>query len=128
MNILDEDIDVIQQQRLRAGKVRFRKIGRDVGRLGLKDRNGVIPLLHTLRRPTFFTRDHGFYHPKLRHAGYCLVYLDVTPEKAADYTRRFLRHKAFRTQAQRMGKVVRVRHNGLTFWQVGDEEAHRVGW
>jgi len=33
----------------------------------MKDHNEIILLLHTLRQPTFFTRDHGFYHPTLLH-------------------------------------------------------------
>jgi hypothetical protein len=75
----------------------------------MKDRNDIIPLLHSRRRPTFFTHDVGFYDPKLRHAGDCLVCLQVDEDEAADYIRRLLRHPAFRTKAQRMGKVIRVR-------------------
>jgi hypothetical protein len=63
MNVLDEDIDLYQRQRLEAKKIHVRQIGVEIGRAGMKDRNGVIPALHALRRPTFFTRDHGFYHP-----------------------------------------------------------------
>lgn len=74
----------------------------------MKDRGEIIPLLHTLRRPTFFTRDHDFYKADLRHLRYCLVFLDVAFDEAAEFIRRFLRHTAFRTQAQRMGRVVRV--------------------
>jgi hypothetical protein len=39
------------------------------------DREEIIPLLHSLRQPTFFTRDRGFYRPGLLHSAYCLVYL-----------------------------------------------------
>ncbi|MGH9766776.1 MAG: hypothetical protein ACREAB_05010 [Blastocatellia bacterium] len=80
----------------------------------MDDHNQIIPLLHSLRRPTFFTRVHDFYKPNLRHSGYCLVCLDLPPDEVAEYIHCFLRHKSFRTQAQRMGKVVRVRHSGLT--------------
>lgn len=128
MNVLDEDIDFYQRERLRNKKVHFREIGVEVGRFGMEDREQIIPLLHDLRRPTFFTQDHGFYHPKLRHPGYCLVYLDVAPHEAADFIYRFLRHPDFRTQAQRMGKVIRLRHNRITYWQVGQEGVHLIGW
>ena len=128
MNILDEDIDAIQRERLEARRIHIRQIGVETGRSGMKDRDEIIPLLHTLRHPTFFTRDHNFYHPTLRHAGYCLVYLDVAVKEVADCIRRFLRHPAFRTQAQRMDKVVRIRHSGLTYWQVGEETEHVIGW
>jgi len=130
VTILDEDIDSVERERLGAWRIPFRRIGCEVGRSGMKDRDEVIPLLHTLRRrrPTLFTRDHGFYDPKLRHTGYCLVYLDVAFDEAACTIRRFLRHPAFRTQTQRMGKVVRVRHSGISYWQVDKESEHMVGW
>jgi hypothetical protein len=128
VNILDEDIIAPEHERLRNWRIHFRIIGFDVGRFGWQDRDQIVPFLHSRRRPTFFTQDHDFYHPRLRHSGYCLVYLDVAPDEAADYIRRFLRHPSFRTQAQRMGKVVRVRHSGLTYWQVGDKNPHLVGW
>jgi hypothetical protein len=128
VNILDEDISVVECERLRARKLHFQQIGKGVGRLGMKDRDAIIPLLHTLRRPTFFTRDHGFYHPSLRHSAYCLVYLDVAFDEIADFIRRFLRHASFRTQAQRMGKVLRVHHSGVSYWQARMKKVHALSW
>jgi hypothetical protein len=128
VNILDEDIGLAQCERLTARRIHFRQIGVGVGRSGMKDRDEIIPLLHTRRRPTFFTLDEDFYHPTLCHGGYCLVYFDVDPNEVAHYIRRFLRHKAFRTKAQRMGKVVRVRPGRISYWQVGEERAHLIGW
>lgn len=94
----------------------------------LKDRNDIIPLLHTLHRPTFFSCDHRFYRAQLRHAGYCLVWLDVLDDEAAAYIRRLLRHQAFRTQVQRMGKVVRVRHSDVSYWQLHERKERIVSW
>ncbi|MCI0525525.1 MAG: hypothetical protein L0Y75_09710 [Acidobacteria bacterium] len=94
----------------------------------MKDRNEIIPLLHTLRRSTFFTRDRDFYLPELRHSGYCLVFLEVAPSQTAHYLRRFLRHPTFRTQAQRMGKVISVHKDGIAYWQVGVDETQKVEW
>jgi hypothetical protein len=128
MNILDEDIRRHQRQRLEVWRIHFRQIGVEVGHSGMKDRDEIIPLLHTRRRPTLFTQDHGFYDPKLRHAGYCLVYLDVHTGEVAEHIRRFLRHRAFRAQTQRMGKVVRVRRSGLTYWQINQPHEHIVSW
>jgi hypothetical protein len=128
VNILDEDISIDECERLRARKIHFRQIGKGVGRLGMKDRADIIPLLHALRRPTFFTRDHGFYHTSLLHPAYCLVYLDVAFDEIAEFIRRFLRHPAFRTQAQRMGKVVRVYHGGVSYWQVNVKKAQALRW
>jgi len=42
--------------------------------------------------------------------------------------RRFLRHEAFRTQSQRLGKVVRVRHSGLTWREVGGKAERALSW
>lgn len=99
MNIPDEDISVIEREWLRACKIHFRQIGVEIGRLGMKDRTDIIPLLHTLYHPTFFTRDHGFYHRSLLHPAYCLVYLNVAFDEIAEFIRRFLQHIAFRTRA-----------------------------
>jgi hypothetical protein len=128
VNILDEDIGLGQRHLLTDRKIHFRQIGVEIGRSGMKDRIDIIPLLHRLRRPTFFTLDHGFYHPTLRHQGYCLVFLDVWEDEAAEYIRRFLRHTAFRTQAQRMGKVVRIHHSGVSYWQLGVKKPHALSW
>jgi len=128
VNILDENIVVTQRELLRSWKIHFRRIGDEVGRMGMKDRDEIIPLLHTPRRPTFFTRDHDFYKADLCHSGYCLVFLDVVFDEATDFIRHFLRHRAFRTRMQRMGKVVHVSHSGITYWQVDREEAYALGW
>ena len=128
MNVLDENIVSHQRQLLEDRGLHLRQIGFELGRAGMKDRNEVVPLLHTLRRPTFFTRDHDFYRADLRHAGYCLVLLDVKSREAADFIRRFLRHPSFRTQAQRMGKVVRVRHSGLSWWEVSAKTERAASW
>ena len=128
MNILDEDIGRSQHQQLATWKIHCRQIGREIGRSGLKDHEEIIPLLHRLKRPTFFTLDHGFYRPRLLHQGYCLVFLDIWEDEAAEYIRRFLRHAPFRTRSQRMGKVVRLRHSNASYWQVNRKEEHILSW
>ena len=79
-------------------------------------------------RPTFFTRDSDYYRRTLLHSRYCLVHLDVDFDEVGEYARRFLRHRSFRTRAQRMGRVVRVRHDGMSYWQVGDEKEQALNW
>jgi len=128
MNIFDENITADQRKLLRTWKVHFRHIGSEIGYRGMDDHEEIIPLLHTLRQPTFFTGDDDFYKLNLRHNSYCIVYLDVFPHETAEYIRRFLRHTSFRTQAQRMGKVVRVRHSGLTWWESGAQVEHAQSW
>ena len=58
------------------------QIGVDIGRKGLDDED-IIPLLHRLNRPTFFTLDVDFWDRNLRHEGYCLAYLDISHTLAA---------------------------------------------
>lgn len=128
MIILDENIDLIRRRELLRWKIHVRQIGLEVGQAGMKDRNDIIPLLHSLRHPTLLTRDADFYHPQLRHPGYCLACFDVALAETAHYIRRFLRHPAFRTQAQRMGKVARVHASGITCWQVGADESSKLDW
>jgi hypothetical protein len=72
--------------------------------------------------------DHGFYHPTLLHQGYCLVFLDVWDDEVVDYIRRFLRHQAFRTRTQRLGKIVRVRPSGVSYWEVRQRGEHTLNW
>src|SRR6266446_5910473 len=63
MNILDESIIKSQREQLQAWRIHFRAVGRDVGSSGMKDINEILPLLHSLTHPTFFTMDDDFYHP-----------------------------------------------------------------
>ena len=128
MNILDEDISAPECARLRAYKIHFRQIGIEVGRLGMKDREDILPLLHHLKRPTFFTLDHGFYHPSLLHQGFCLVFLDIWADEVADYVHRLLRHAIFRTQSQRMGKIIRIPHSGVSYWQLHQRAEQSLQW
>jgi hypothetical protein len=128
MNLLDENIIEAQRQQLAQWRIHVHQIGVEIGAVGMDDREEILPLLHRLRRPTFFTRDHDFYHPWLRHPNYCLVYLEVKPDEAALFIRRVLRHPHLRTQAQRMGKVVRVHQEGISFWQVRVDKQQKVAW
>ena len=127
MNILDENIIDSQRQLLQSWRISVRQIGYEVGRQGMKD-EAIIPLLHQLRRPTFFTRDSDFYNPHLCHAEYCLVYLAVKKDEAATFIRRFLRHPEFDTEAKRMGAMIHVSHSGLSVWRLHAEQEVKVDW
>ncbi len=91
MNILDENIIASQRQRLRSWRIPVRQIGVDIARKGLRD-EAILPFLHHLNRPTFFTRDRGLYRPEVCHRRDGLVWLEVRPEEAAISVRRILRH------------------------------------
>lgn len=128
MNILDENLVDSQRRQLLAWRIRVSQIGYEVGRKGMDDRDGIVPLLHHLRQPTFFTRDADFYDRRLRHPRYCIVCLRVGQDEVAETIRRFLRHPAFNTHAKRSGQVVRIGPAGITFWQVGLEEERALEW
>lgn len=125
MNVLDENILESQRQLVRSWRIPVRQIGHELGRKGMQDEE-IIPFLLTLRRPTLFTRDLGFYSQSLCHAHYSLVILAVGQYEAAHFVRRTLNHPNFNTQAKRMGSVIRVMHTGLVAWRllVGQELRH----
>jgi len=127
MNILDEHIVKSQRQLLSSWRVPYRHISSDFGRSGMDDEE-IIPLLHKLRDPTFFTMDIDFYKPRLCHAGYCIVYLAVEEDEAALFIRRFLRHGAFKTEAKRMGALIRVSYLSLTVWRLHEEKPIELLW
>src|SRR5438093_1661538 len=115
MLVLDESLPDGQQQLLRKARIRFRVVGIGVGEAGTQDEN-LLPLLHRLASPTFFSLDRDFYEPRWAHPNYCLVWLDVTDDRAAEFIRRFLRHQVFDTQAKRIGRVIRVHAAGSLAW------------
>jgi hypothetical protein len=127
MNLLDENVRKDQVADLRRKRISVKKIGEDIGRTGMKDRE-IIPLLHQLNRPTFFTLDADFYSPRLRHQGYCLVYLDVGDTEFAAFVRRLLRHPSLNTKAKRMGLVVCVEPEGLTVWRLRKNQVQHLPW
>jgi len=121
MNLLDEQIDDLQVQLLRQWRLRYRQVGRDVGRSGMSDAE-ILTLLHHLTRPTFFSIDDDFADPGLRHPSYCIVYLYVRPREAALYVRRVLHHPELNTQAKRMGTYVRASYDGIRVWRRNEAE------
>jgi hypothetical protein len=128
MIVLDENIVTSQREQLRAWRISFRQIGHEIGRQGMDDTDEIIPLLHHLPDPTFFSRDPDFYHSGLCHPGYCLVVLSVSRDLAALYIRRFLRHREFNTRAKRMGRVVRVSPSGISYWVTRGQQEQSARW
>ncbi len=127
MLVLDENIPAGQRHWLRKWRVRFRSIGVELSRAGADDED-IIPLLHRLPQPAFFTLDKHFFRLALCHAAYCLVWLDVPDDHAARFIRRFLKHPSFDTAAKRLGKVVHVHAQGARFFERDRRTAHRVNW
>lgn len=127
MLVLDENLPAGQRLWLRKWRIRFRVVGAEVGACGDADEN-LIPALHRLPQPTFFTLDRDFYCPGLAHSGYCLVWLDVRLGLAAEFIRRFLRHPRFDTQSKRLGLAVRVHDEGVHFLRVADRREDSIAW
>ena len=127
MIILDENIPESQWQLLRSWRIRALLVGRDVSEKGIKDENLTGFLIHQ-NRPTFITRDEGFYDRRLCHARYCLVYLTVRSNESAAFVRRFLRHPRFATRAQRLGAVIRVSSAGLQMWRLHEPRESFLSW
>ena len=127
MLILDENFRLEQQAVLSAWRIRARKIGRELAAFGTDDAN-LVPLLLRLPKPTLFTHDEDFWRQSLWHPAYCLAWLDMDDTLGARYVRRFLRHVDFDTTAKRLGKVVRVHPDGLTYCDSRHGKAKKVNW
>ena len=127
MLVLDENLPAAQRLSLRKWRIHFRVVGVDVSAWGTDDEN-LIPVLHHLPQPTFFSLDRDFYRPDWLHGDYGLVWLDVRGRQAAEFIRRFLRHPAFDTQAKRMGVVARVHADGVLYWRVGKRSPTAFSW
>jgi hypothetical protein len=66
--ILDHNIPRDQAAQLDRWNIRFRHVGFDVGRPEWDDQQEILRYLHQARRPTFFTRDIGFFQRRLCHS------------------------------------------------------------
>ena len=127
MNIVDENVPDAECALLAKKRIRVQKIGKGVGRGGMDD-DEIIPLLHQLDRPTFFTLDADFFRRQLAHEGYCLVHLEVSDDMVAEYVRRVLRHPSIDTKAKRMGLVIRAEPNGISILRVNARKQEHLGW
>ncbi len=121
MNVLDENVPDDARSELRGWRVRFRQIGREIGRSGMQDQE-ILRMLQSVRAPTLFTRDADFSYPRLCHPAYCLVYLKVTEPDIAEFVRKILRHPALDTRAKRMGAVIHASPAGLRLWRRHTDE------
>ena len=127
MNVIDENVVNSQMHLLRGWRIRVHQIGHELGLSGMKDEE-IIPLLHDLRSPTFFTRDLGFYNRSLCHKSYCIICLAVGQYEVATFIRRTLRHTSFNTRSKRMGKVILVGHTGIRMWRPHAQNQTEFAW
>jgi hypothetical protein len=127
MNVLDENIVGQQCKKLREWRIPFRQVGPHLSATGALDEN-LIPLLHQLSQPTFFTHDRDFFKASLCHSHYAIAFLDVSDTEEAEFIRRFLKHQDFDTNSKRLGTVVCVQARGLRFWKKGSAVQRFVAW
>lgn len=127
MNLLDEQMREDQRRLLDRWRIPYRQIGIEIASYGTGDPD-IIPLLHSLKHPTLFTHDRGFFQRSLCHLRYCLVHLDVSDTQAAEYIRRFLRHQRFDAWSKRKGLVARIRSGGVHYWKYGTQRLEVATW
>jgi hypothetical protein len=125
--VLDENVFESQRYELLRRRLHLCQIGRDIGRKGMKD-DEIIPLLRTLRRPTFISRDRDFFDKTLCSDRMCLVYANVRPLEVAAYARRLLRHPHFKAWSKRKGCVARVAASGISVWRTKTAHISRYLW
>jgi hypothetical protein len=123
--VLDDQLDVqVILPELPRGLTALRLQSLRPGELILDDR--VPELLLDLKQPTFITIDRGFWHRRLCHSQYCLLYIALAKdeqEQLPGLLRRLFRLPEFRTRSARMGKVARVQKHRVTFWYLGNRES-----
>lgn len=127
MILLDENIRQDQAIQLRRWHIPARILVENFARSGIQDPE-IIPWLHRLKQPAFFTHDRDFFRRDLAHQNYCLVWLDMFDGNAAEFIRAFLKHELFDTAAKRMGVVARAHHAGIDFWQRNRAAIQRTRW
>lgn len=128
MILLDHNIPEHQVELLRRARLRPRQIGRDVGRPEWQDLEEILRYLHRLKAATFITRDEGFFRRRLCHSNYCIVIVSGPVIETAGYIRQFLRHSAYRTRQQRIGKVVRLLPTRIVWWDIDVKHQQRLLW
>ena len=88
-------------------------------------------LLLELDRPTFVTIDRDYWNRAFCHPRYCILWfelLDKQQLQLPSLLHELLRLSEFKTRAARMGKVARITHDEIEFWQFGNQEKERLEW
>lgn len=91
----------------------------------------ILSVLRTLRTPTFVTNDDWFWKRGHCDARYCIVYLALRGSQqyqAPDLLRRLLRLPEFRTRATRMGTVVWLSRDHVSWWRLGEDHRRTLPW
>lgn len=85
----------------------------------IKD-EAIPTLLHSVRGTTFITINVVDFWRKIEpHSAYCIINFSVKKERIFEiptWLRQVLQLSEFRTKRQRMGKVIRVVDQGITYY------------
>jgi len=127
MIILDENFTRVEKFKLKKFKKSIKQIGFEIEKSGIKD-NDIIPFLHKIKNPTFFTLDNDFFNTNLRHKGYSIVWLNVEINKIAEFAIKFLKHDSFNTISKRMGKIVQITTQRVRYWELNSLNFKDIFW
>jgi hypothetical protein len=94
--------------------------------------DAVPTILRTVKQPTFLTTNVPDYWRKMpAHEAYCMICFELTNEQIINIPRLLrgvLGFKQFKTKAARMGKIVRVRHHHIDYYEAGSNQIHTLNW
>jgi hypothetical protein len=86
----------------------------------IKD-DAVSTLLHKVSHPSFVTINVTDFWKKIHpHADYCIIAVDLPKKRSReipDLLRVLFRHPTFRTKASRMGKIIRLTHKRVDYYE-----------
>ncbi|MCI0638913.1 MAG: hypothetical protein L0Y72_23925 [Gemmataceae bacterium] len=91
----------------------------------------VPEILRTCHTPTFVTIDPDFWQSNLCHNGYCIVFVHIDfrqQRKLPPLVRKLFNFPGFKTRAQRMGKVIRLAEEGISYWELGADSPKLVAF
>lgn len=126
-HIFDENFPAGAMQKIREQISSVVQIGQDWGKSGWLDVEEILPQLHGTKA-TFHTLDGGFFKRRYRHESYGVVYYDVVEHEVEFWIIKFLRHRDFKTHAQRLGKIVKVAPAKLTVWALHQSQVMKIEW
>jgi hypothetical protein len=126
-HIFDENFPASAMHLIRQRIASVTQVGQDWGESGWLDVEQILPHLHGLK-VTFHTLDAGLFKRRYTHSSYCLVYYDVPEAELGDWVIKFLRHHDFKTQAQRLGKVIKVKPSKLVYGELHAPRMKEVDW
>ncbi len=92
------------------------------------DDEDIVTFLRKLTKPTFFTRDGGFFRAELSHSKYGIVWLDVRVQETAKFVRKMLRCHRFDTWAKRKGLVVGLSAEKIKAWRYPSKTLDSFSW